>query len=93
MLDEPSTHLDLSYQKQIFELIATWIRQEGRAVISVVHDLLIARRFGTRVLLLDHGHAAADAPPEEALSPGLLRRVYGMDVMAWMQGLYEIWTG
>ena len=51
LLDEPSAHLDLSYQKQIFELIRIWLRHEGRAVISVVHDLSIVKRFGTRVLL------------------------------------------
>ena len=93
MLDEPSSHLDLAYQKQILELIRAWLSQPGRAVISVVHDLSVARRFGTRVVLLDHGRVAADAAPEEALSPALLRRVYGMDVAAWMQGLYGDWAG
>ena len=93
MLDEPSSHLDLAYQKQILELIQTWLKEEGRAVISVVHDLSVARKFGTRVLLLDRGRAVADAPPEEALSPALLQAVYGMDVSAWMRGLYGVWNG
>ncbi|MFH1880959.1 MAG: ABC transporter ATP-binding protein [Bacillota bacterium] len=92
MLDEPASHLDLAYQKQILELIRDWLAEEGRAVISVVHDLSVARRYGTRVLLLDKGRALADAAPGAALSPALLKRVYGMDVAAWMQGLYGIWA-
>jgi iron complex transport system ATP-binding protein len=92
LLDEPSSHLDLAYQKQILELIQRWLAQEGRAVISVVHDLSVARRFGTRVILLDRGHTAADGEPCAALSPAILRRVYGMDVAAWMQDLYGIWN-
>jgi iron complex transport system ATP-binding protein len=93
MLDEPSSHLDPAYQKQILELIRDWLKREGRAVISVVHDLSVARRYGTRAMLLDHGRVAADGMPDEALSPALLRRVYGMDVAAWMQGLYGVWAG
>ena len=92
LLDEPSSHLDLSYQKQVFELIQGWLRHEDRAVVSVVHDLSIARKFGTRVILLDHGHIAADAVPQEALSPALLKRVYGMDVTGWMRDMYAGWA-
>ncbi|MBN1776612.1 MAG: ABC transporter ATP-binding protein [Clostridiales bacterium] len=92
LLDEPSSHLDLAYQKQILTLISGWLRQGGRAVISVMHDLAVARRFGTRVMLLHRGHIEADGAPEQALSPSLLSRVYGMDVEAWMQGLYGVWS-
>ena len=92
LLDEPSSHLDLTYQKQILSLISDWLKQEDRAVISVMHDLAIARRFGTRVLLVDHGHIKADAAPGKALSPALLSEIYGMDVAAWMQSLYGVWT-
>lgn len=31
ILDEPANHLDLIYQKHIFSLIETWLRQPGRA--------------------------------------------------------------
>ena len=92
LLDEPSSHLDLSYQRQILTLIRAWLSQGNRAVISVMHDLAVARRFGTRVLLLDHGAIQADGAPEQALSPTLLKTVYGMDVEAWMRELYGGWT-
>jgi iron complex transport system ATP-binding protein len=93
LLDEPSSHLDLAFQKQILTLIQAWLSQGGRAVISVVHDLAVVRRFGTRVLLLDNGDIKADDVPERALSPALLKTVYGMDVDAWMRDLYGGWTG
>jgi len=91
MLDEPSSHLDLYYQQQIFTLIQNWREKQGRAVLSVVHDLSIARRFGTRVILLHQGRIAADGPPEEALSPALLQTVYGMDAAGWMREMYGLW--
>lgn len=40
LLDEPTNHLDLVYQKQIFSLVREWLSKGGRAVVSVVHDLL-----------------------------------------------------
>ena len=91
MLDEPSSHLDLYYQQQIFTQIDRWRRQEGRAVLAVVHDLSIARRYGTRVMVLHNGRVAADGPPEEALNPELLQTVYGMDAAGWMRELGGLW--
>ena len=91
LLDEPTNHLDLVYQKQVFELIQKWLKQEGRAVISVVHDLSLARAYGTRALLLDHGQVMADGPMEKVFSDEVLNRVYGMDVRAWMVRMLTQW--
>ena len=92
ILDEPANHLDLKYQRQIFTLIGEWLKQEGRAVISVVHDLSLARRFGTRTLLMREGRCAAVGTPEDVFTPALLQEAYGMDVHAWMRELNSFWT-
>lgn len=91
LLDEPTNHLDLIYQKQIFALISQWLQTPGRAVVSVVHDLSLARAFGTDALLMDHGGQIACGKASEVLAPRTLDPVYGMDVAAWMRGLYGQW--
>ena len=91
VLDEPANHLDLKYQQRVFELIAAWRRQEQRAVISVVHDLSLARRYGTQVLLMHRGQCVAQGEMDAVLTPERLREVYEMDVYAWMRGLLEPW--
>ncbi|NCC67418.1 MAG: ABC transporter ATP-binding protein [Clostridia bacterium] len=91
ILDEPANHLDLVYQKQVFELVRAWLETPGRAVISVVHDLSLARAFGSRALLMDSGHAAAFGSTSDVLSDVNLNRVYSMDVSAWMRSLLEQW--
>ena len=93
LLDEPTNHLDLKYQQQIFALIREWLKTPGRAVLSVVHDLSLARAFGTRALLLDGGRVAAQGAMETVFAPETLARVYGMDVYGWMRGLLEQWSG
>ena len=34
------------------DAMEAWMKEPGRAVISVMHDLSLAKAFGTRVLLL-----------------------------------------
>lgn len=91
LLDEPTNHLDLPYQKQVFALIRAWLEKPGRAVLSVVHDLSLARAYGSRALLLHRGKLVADGKTEAVLTPENLRSVYEMDVYAWMRTLLSQW--
>lgn len=92
VLDEPANHLDPPYQRQLFELLAQWVAQPGRALISVVHDISMARRYGTHALLLREGRCMAFGPVEEALAPERLEAAYGMDVAAWMRETLALWA-
>lgn len=91
LLDEPTNHLDLVFQKQIFSLVQEWIERPGRAVLSVVHDLSLARAYGNRALLLDRGRVVAFGPTMEVLSRENLQAVYHMDVVEHMQALLGKW--
>lgn len=93
LLDEPTNHLDLVYQKQVFALISEWLKTPGRAVVSVVHDLSLARAFGTNALLMHKGRAVAQGTVKDVMSSGQLDRVYGMDVRDWMRTMLSQWDG
>ena len=92
ILDEPTNHLDLIYQKQVFELVSEWRREPGRAVISVVHDLSLARAYGTQALLLYEKRALAQGSMERVFDPAYLNTAYGMDVAAWMRTMLSQWS-
>ena len=92
LLDEPANHLDLRYQQQLFALIGDWLRQPGHAVLSVVHDLSLARCYGTHALLMHEGKAVARGEMNGVLSADCLEAVYGMDVNGWMRRLYGLWN-
>ena len=91
ILDEPANHLDLVYQKHIFSLIQDWLKQPGRAVISVVHDLSLARKYGTHAVLMNRGKCVAQGLTDEVLTPDRLQSVYDMDVYQWMRELLGQW--
>ena len=91
ILDEPANHLDLVYQKHIFSLIRDWLKQPGRAVLSVVHDLSLARRYGSHAVLMHEGRCVARGLMNDVLTPDNLQAVYGMDVHQWMRELLGQW--
>ena len=92
VLDEPTNNLDLVYQKQVFELIEQWVKNGDRAVISVVHDLSLARLYGTDAILLDHGKKVAYGTPDNVISDKYLSNVYSMDVVGYMQTILSTWS-
>jgi len=91
ILDEPANHLDLIYQKHIFSLIQDWLMKPRRAVISVVHDLSLAKKYGTHALLMNRGQCAAQGKINDVLTPERLHDVYDMDVYQWMRDMLVQW--
>ena len=91
ILDEPANHLDLVYQKQIFELIGRWLKEPRRAVLSVVHDLSLARAYGTHAVLLDKGRVVSCGALRDVVTRDKLCEIYNMDVYGWMQSMLSQW--
>ena len=91
ILDEPANHLDLKYQQHIFYLISDWLKTPGRAVISVVHDLSLARKYGTHAVLMNQGKNISQGKIDEVLTQDNLKTVYDMDVYGWMREMLEKW--
>lgn len=57
LLDEPVSHLDLRHQIQVLDLLAGLVRARRHAVVTILHDLNLARRYATHALLLgEDGH-------------------------------------
>ena len=91
ILDEPANHLDLVYQKHIFSLIQEWLKTPGRAVLSVVHDLNLAKKYGTHAVLMNNGKCVSQGRISEVLTPQNLQAVYDMDVYSWMREMLGQW--
>ena len=92
ILDEPANHLDLPFQKDLFTLIGNWLKTPGRAAVTVMHDLSLARKYGTHALLMDKGRCAGQGKASEVLTPEALQAVYGMDVYGWITDLLGVWN-
>jgi len=77
LADEPLAALDLGHQLALVGHLREAARN-GAGVVLVLHDLALAMNHADRVLVLDNGELAADAPPEVALDPELIEQVWGV---------------
>lgn len=91
ILDEPTNHLDLVYQKQVFSIINDWLKTKGRAVISVVHDLSLAKMYGTKAMLMHESKQVAYGTIEDVLTRDNLKNAYTIDVHQWMNDILSLW--
>ena len=73
-LDEPLAGVDAQSQQQIFEVLSS-LRDEGKLVLIVHHDLRTAASWFDRVALVDMRLVAA-GPTDEVLSRENLARTY-----------------
>jgi iron complex transport system ATP-binding protein len=79
LLDEPTTYLDVAHQLEIMELIGRLNREEARTIVMVLHDINEAVRNSDRIIAMIDGQIDSSGTPDEVVTPGLLRKLYGID--------------
>lgn len=80
LLDEPTSHLDLTHQSDVLSLMRD-LAGSGSTIIGVFHDLNLAALFCDRLIMIRNGQIVADDTPSRVLTPGKIRDVYGADVI------------
>ena len=80
VMDEPTSSLDYGNQLRVLERVRQLARQ-GYTVLLSTHDPQHALRFSQKVLALSGGQVAADGDTAEVLTPGLFRRLYGVETV------------
>ncbi|MDY6823221.1 MAG: ABC transporter ATP-binding protein [Thermodesulfobacteriota bacterium] len=78
LLDEPTSHLDITHQQQIMELVASLNRDLSLTVLMVIHDLNLASEYSDRLILLDGaaGRVHQSGPPDIVLTNQAIHSVY-----------------
>ncbi|MCD4742117.1 MAG: ABC transporter ATP-binding protein [Desulfobacteraceae bacterium] len=82
LLDEPTSHLDISHQAQILNLINQMKEQLGIAVLIVLHDINLASEYSDTLILINKGTRTIQAKgkPEDVITEKLIKKVYNTDV-------------
>lgn len=79
LLDEATSHLDIGHKIETMDMVKKMNKEEGVTVISIHHNLDMAARYCDRLVLIDGGRIRTVGEPEEVLTPGHLRAVYGIE--------------
>lgn len=77
LLDEPTTYLDIAHQFAVMQQLSA-MRDAGKCVIAVLHDLSLAFQYCDEVLVLDKGKACGFDKPENIVSQGLIPLAFGV---------------
>jgi len=77
LADEPIAGLDPAHQIATMQTFAGLARQ-GRSLLVSLHDLGLAARHCTRLILMSEGTVVADGAPEDVLTPERLAQVFGI---------------
>ena len=80
--DEPIAGLDPAHQIATMETFST-LAAEGKSSLVSLHDLGLAARHCSRLLLIGNGGLVADGRPDQVLTPERLADVFG--ISAWFQ--------
>jgi iron complex transport system ATP-binding protein len=85
LLDEPTAHLDIRWQIETLELLRRLNAERGLTILAALHDLNLAARYFSRLILLNK-RIVADGAPSRALEQELLGAVYGAAVTVGVLG-------
>ena len=77
LADEPVAGLDPEAQIRTMEVFAA-LASEGQSVVASIHDLGLAARHCSRLLMLHRGQLVADGTPAEVLTDQRLAKVFGI---------------
>ncbi|MEU5878789.1 ABC transporter ATP-binding protein [Spirillospora sp. NPDC047279] len=77
LLDEPTSFLDITHQYRLLALLAR-LRDEGRTVIAVLHDINQASRFADHLVAMRDGRIVAQGAAADIVDAALLEQVFDL---------------
>lgn len=81
LLDEPTSHLDITHQVQVLNLVQQLNEQLGLTVLMIIHDLNLAGEYCDQLVLINNGSIQMSGSPEEVLTFSNIETVYGTVVV------------
>lgn len=85
ILDEPGNHLDLYALEHLAGLLHA-LTDKGLAIVVSMHDIDLASHLADDVMVLREGHVEAVGPTSSVLTPELIKRCWGVDMIMLKEG-------
>lgn len=81
LLDEPTSHLDISHAVQVLNLIQSLSSHLELTVLMIIHDLNLAGEYCDYLLMMNQGHLHRQGTPAEVLTYDAIEEVYNTVVI------------
>lgn len=79
-LDEPSSHLDINYQIEIYQILKSLQEEKGKTILCTEHNINLAIPYSQRIIFLKEGRIHSQGPPQELITQNNIREVFQADV-------------
>ena len=79
-LDEPLNNLDMHRAARIMKLLRSLVREQGKTICIVIHDINFVSFYADYVVAFRDGVLCHQGPTEDIIRTDVLRDIYGMDI-------------
>jgi iron complex transport system ATP-binding protein len=76
LLDEPTSHLDITHQVQLLNLIQRLNHEMNLTVLMIIHDLNLAAEYCDHLIMMDQGAVYTTGTPRKVLNYQNIEQVY-----------------
>jgi iron complex transport system ATP-binding protein len=81
LLDEPTSHLDITHQVQVLNLLQHLNKEMKLTVLMIIHDLNLAAEYCDYLIMMDKGRIFTSGTPHEVLNYQNIEQVYNTVVV------------
>lgn len=81
LLDEPTSHLDITHQVQVLNLLQRLNEELGLTVLMIIHDLNLASEYCDYLVMMRQGEVYCKGTPTEVLTYQNIEDVYSTVVI------------
>jgi len=80
LLDEPTAHLDIGHSSRLMKILGELNRKGNLAIILISHDINIAAKYSSRMILMKSGRIIRDGNIKEVMDSRLIESAYDCKV-------------
>lgn len=81
LLDEPTSNLDLKFQREIMEVVSQLVRTKKVSACMILHDMDAVMKYCDKAVILNDGVVTAAGNVEEVLTAENIRETFDVDVI------------
>ncbi len=79
LLDEATSNLDIQHTLSILQIAGKIVREQGKTIIAVLHNLNLAGAYCDRLIFLKNGRLHTSGTVEQTLLPENIKEVFGVE--------------
>lgn len=81
LLDEPTSNLDIKFQREIMDVIMNLVRTKGVSVCMIIHDMDAVMKYCDKTVIVNNGMITAAGNTEEVLTAENIWNTFGVNVV------------